>query len=82
MSIIELLQEATNPVSITPEQHKARGKTDVYWKAVHKAFSRRFVDEMLDAECDAWVMEVNAAYKRGFCDAFQLWAEVFSKYSS
>ena len=82
MSIIELLQEATEPVRATPEQQEARRNTDPYWAAVRKAFSRRFVDEMLGAECDAWVMEVSAAYERGFCDAFQLWTEVFSRYSS
>ena len=82
MTIIEILQEAAAPER-TPEGGREALKAYlVYEEQVQEAFGTKFVNEMTSAADALHQDELSGAYEQGFLNAFQLWLEVFSKYSS
>ena len=82
MSIIQILQEAACSRPTTETVRQCMEALAPYREKIQAAFGLRFVDEMFNADQTLRAAELDEAYQRGFGDAFQLWLEVFSRYSS
>lgn len=75
--ILDLLNEATRPETMSKEQQAAVKAAVPYWDKVQAAFSWRFADEMYEAVDKAWVLECDEHFARGFHLGAQLMLEVF-----
>ena len=82
MSIIQILQEAACSRPTTETVRQCMEALTPYREKIQAAFGLDFVDKLLDADSARLSAELDEAYQRGFGDAFQLWLEVFSRYSS
>ena len=82
MSIIEILQGATEPVGEQDRTRRGMEAVAHYEEQVTAMFGPEFTDALLTADSALRAAEVDDAYERGFTNAFQLWLEVLSKYSS
>ncbi len=65
MDIFDILNEATRPVLVSKEYRAASKQAEPYWDAVHKAFSTKFINEMLDADSLSWQVECREHFIRG-----------------
>ena len=82
VSIIQILQEAAEPAQSSPHTQEKLKNLIVYMNRIQTAFGIEFIDELTAAISEHLLAETDDAYERGFLNAFQLWLEVFSKYSS
>ena len=81
-SIIEKLQWLSSEEGLSDALQSRLNAMEPYLAQIQAAFGLGFVDEMFNADQTLRAAELDAAYQRGFGDAFQLWLEVFSRYSS
>ncbi len=81
-SIIEKLQWLSSEEGLSDALQSRLNAMEPYLAQIQAAFGLDFVDKLLDADSARLSAELDEAYQRGFGDAFQLWLEVFSRYSS
>ncbi len=82
MSIIQTLNDAIHDGAVSAEAAKAACEIEPYYKKIVDTLGLDFLDGLNDAEAGYHGAQYRACYDRGFTDCFQLWLEVFSKYSS
>ena len=63
--LFDILNHATQPIATNQEYRAAQEKALPYWKAVQKAFSIRFVNDMTTADSTVWELECREHFMRG-----------------
>lgn len=81
MSIIQAIFESDQD-DLSPQQTQLLEEVISYHNKIQAVFGLEFVDEMVAAQNRLEDASLLDTYERGFTDCFQLWLEVFSKYSS
>lgn len=66
-SVLDLINEATEPTASWPEEQRARADLDPYCRKVAEALSDGFLDEFLSALGRLQDCYADEAFRRGFC---------------
>ena len=77
--ILDLLNEATAPNTMSRAEQEALKAAAPYWDKVQEAVSREFADEMYEAVDKAWIVECDEHFARGFHLGAKIMLEILEK---